>query len=119
MIHLTKVVATEYAAEGIRVNSISPGFIKTPMTEPTLNWELSNISDQIPFGKYGDLLRLQNPGLKATGNPEDIGEAAAFLLSDRSSFISGVDLAVDLASSVSTALMCLFRVKKQDIVHKD
>ena len=71
----------------IRVNSVSPGPIETPALEKAgLTAEMSNkrpqqFASEVPLGRRG--------------KPEEIAAAVVFLASDESSFITGVDLAVD------------------------
>ena len=72
----------ELKARNIRVNVLSPGPIATPMQEQVLDEEAKRMFEsQIPRGKMG--------------RPEEIAAAAVFLASDDSSFVNGVDLAVD------------------------
>ncbi|MEQ9334459.1 SDR family oxidoreductase [Thalassobaculum sp.] len=70
----TKLVADNYAADGIRVNNILPGFIDS---RP----EKEEFRARIPMGRYG--------------KAEEIAEVAAFLASDRSSYMTGQNLRVD------------------------
>jgi len=70
----TKLVADKYAAAGIRINNILPGFIDSLP-------EKEAFKARIPMGRYGHV--------------EEIAEAAAFLASDRSSYITGQNLRVD------------------------
>jgi NAD(P)-dependent dehydrogenase (short-subunit alcohol dehydrogenase family) len=80
VISLTKTGAVEYGAKGIRVNAICPGPIRTEIMGATL--------DQIPgTDKKAALRRL--------GLPHEVAELAAFLASDRASFISGAIIPVD------------------------
>ncbi|MFO8018706.1 MAG: glucose 1-dehydrogenase [Promethearchaeia archaeon] len=80
---LTKELALDYAAEGINVNAISPGVIKTQMTEQfRSNPEMKTFLEQ-------------NTPYKRLGEPEDIAFAAVFLASAGSNFINGADLKVD------------------------
>jgi len=83
MTNLTRELAVDYAGEGINVNSISPGVIKTEMTDDFL-------SD--PEMKA---FMEQNTPYKRLGKPEDIAHAAVFLASEESNFINGEDLLVD------------------------
>jgi NAD(P)-dependent dehydrogenase (short-subunit alcohol dehydrogenase family) len=75
----------EWGARGARVNSISPGVISTPMGNAELE------------GSSGEMMRFMIDGsaTKRVGTPEDIAAAAAFLLSDEATFITGTDLLVD------------------------
>jgi NAD(P)-dependent dehydrogenase (short-subunit alcohol dehydrogenase family) len=82
---LTKNMAIDYAGRGIRVNAICPGFIVTPMTDaifgPGMEEALIDIVAEHKLGRMGE--------------PEEIAAAAAFLLSDDASFITGHALPVD------------------------
>ncbi|OLR92829.1 SDR family NAD(P)-dependent oxidoreductase [Actinokineospora bangkokensis] len=81
---LTESAALTYAAEGIRVNGVAPGPI---LTEMLLEWEASTP------GVLDDV-RARTP-LGRAGTPEEVAHAAAWLLSDRSSYVTGVTLSVD------------------------
>lgn len=80
---LTKALANDYGSQNIRVNSIHPGYIMTPMSEPFLNSD-----DYKPWF-------MANTPLKRYGKPEEIAQAMLFLASDDASFITGAELAVD------------------------
>jgi 3alpha(or 20beta)-hydroxysteroid dehydrogenase len=78
---LSRVASMELGPRGIRVNSIHPGFIDTPMTATAPPaFRRSNLM-QIPLGR--------------TGTPADIAPLVVFLISDESSFISGAEIPVD------------------------
>lgn len=77
----TQVTAKSYAAQGIRVNGICPGIIETPIL-PT--------QDRASLDKLAKLVPLQK-----NGEPEDIAQAALFLVSDAAKYITGVNLPVD------------------------
>jgi len=80
---LTRTAALELAKDGIRVNSIAPGFIETNMTKGLKENEASNkvIIDATPLGHMGE--------------PNDIAYAAVYLASDESKFATGSVLYVD------------------------
>ena len=80
---LTKSAALQYAREGIRVNSVHPGFIETAMTELTLSVpELrESLINRTPMGRIG--------------KPEDIAYGVLFLASDESGFMTGSELVMD------------------------
>jgi NAD(P)-dependent dehydrogenase (short-subunit alcohol dehydrogenase family) len=80
---LTKVLAVEWAAVGIRVNAVAPGRVRTPMTEDVFARDDVRASFEacIPQGR--------------AGTPEEIAEAVAFLASSRASYITGQTLYVD------------------------
>ncbi|WP_431959256.1 SDR family NAD(P)-dependent oxidoreductase [Mycobacterium sp. smrl_JER01] len=80
---LTQSAARALAADGVRVNSVSPGFVATPMAAPhggtaTLP---PTLACRVPAGRFAD--------------PADIACAVAFLLSDQAGYITGSDLRVD------------------------
>ncbi len=78
---LSKSAAVEYGKDKIRVNSLHPGIVVTPMTEPSMK-------DALPFYKtYTQLPYF--------GEPEDIAYGALFLASDESRFMTGSELVID------------------------
>ena len=83
---LTKSMAIDYAGRGIRVNAVCPGFIDTPMTRSVFDWPGLEASKANAVAEHK---------LGRFGRPEEIAAAAAFLLSDDASFITGHALAVD------------------------
>jgi 2-deoxy-D-gluconate 3-dehydrogenase len=84
LVQLTKTMAMEWAKDGIRVNSLSPGFMRTPLTEVGL-W-----GDERKKHWILDRVALRRPGL-----PEELVGAALLLVSEAGSFITGEDIAVD------------------------
>jgi NAD(P)-dependent dehydrogenase (short-subunit alcohol dehydrogenase family) len=81
VIGLTKTAALEYAEANIRVNAVCPGYIRTPMTEPSMRLR-------------GEAILAQTP-LKRMGNPEEIAEMVVWLCSERASYVSGAAYNVD------------------------
>lgn len=81
VIGLTKANAKEFAARGIRVNAIAPGFIHTDMTSGLPDKIKESLIKQIPLGAMGD--------------PEDIAAAVRFLASDEAKYITGQVLQVN------------------------
>jgi len=80
--HLSKSLALEWAAQGIRVNVISPGYTATPMARSPEVWPLvQHLVEDIPLARMAEVEELVGP--------------AVFLLSDASSYCTGVDLLVD------------------------
>ncbi|MGQ1798838.1 SDR family NAD(P)-dependent oxidoreductase [Kocuria oceani] len=83
LIHLTKILALEWARDGIRVNAVAPTFVRTELTASTLDrpdWA-AELLGRIPAGRFGE--------------PEEVAAAVAFLLSDAASLITGHTLTVD------------------------
>jgi NAD(P)-dependent dehydrogenase (short-subunit alcohol dehydrogenase family) len=78
---LTKVTAAEYARRGVRVNSIHPGIIETPMTDNMVAERMQLLLDRTPMGRKG--------------TPMEIAYGALFLASDESSFMTGAELVID------------------------
>ncbi len=75
VIGLTKTLAREVASRGIRVNAVAPGFIDTEMTQVLDESVRQKLIEQIPLAKLG--------------LPEDVARCVAFLVSNRSSYITG------------------------------
>ncbi len=80
---LVRVAALELAPAGIRVNSVAPGVVATPLMESTLARQgvREDFLQHIPLGRIGD--------------PADVAESVAFLLSDAARYVTGQTLAVD------------------------
>jgi cyclopentanol dehydrogenase len=80
---LTKAAAVQYGPENIRVNSIHPGLIYTPMVEEALpsREELQPMVDMTP--------------MKRGAQPEEVAAAVLFLASDDASYVTGAELTVD------------------------
>jgi len=80
-IAMTKSFAIEAATSGIRYNTITPGFIATEMTNVLKDEVKEAFTAKIPMARFG--------------NPSEVAEATAFLLSDHSSYITGETLKVN------------------------
>lgn len=82
LIGLTKATAADYAARGIRINSVSPGVIRTPLAMAASQRAITErLTLRIPLGRLGQ--------------PEEIARTVVFILSDLSSYTTGADVVVD------------------------
>ncbi|HEX6790065.1 MAG TPA: glucose 1-dehydrogenase [Candidatus Krumholzibacteria bacterium] len=82
VVGLTQNAAIEYAQEGIRVNSVGPGFIRTPLLDKNMSEdELTALAGVHPMNRLGDA--------------NEVAEMVLWLASDRASFVTGAYFAVD------------------------
>ncbi|GKV55623.1 3-oxoacyl-[acyl-carrier-protein] reductase FabG [Sporosarcina sp. NCCP-2222] len=81
VIGLTKTTAKELASRNITVNAVAPGFITTDMTDALPEDVKTQMLSTIPLGKLGD--------------PQDVANVVAFLLSDEAAYITGQTIHVD------------------------
>lgn len=83
VLHYTRSLAVEWGGRGIRVNSVSPGYTETRMTELSRNMpgRLESWKAAAPLNRIAE--------------PSDIAGAVAYLLSDASSFVTGADIVLD------------------------
>lgn len=89
VISLTKSAAKELAPQGIRVNAVAPGIVKTERFAELYEANGEKIDE-----------RIKRIALGRLGSPEDIANACAFLASDRAAYISGQILGVDGCASI-------------------
>ncbi|KPV51513.1 short-chain dehydrogenase, partial [Kouleothrix aurantiaca] len=87
LLQMTRQLAVEYAARGIRVNAVAPGTIVTPL----LGELPANPADSAAAHKW---LLAHHP-IGRFGQPAEVAAAILFLASDEASFITGANLAVD------------------------
>lgn len=86
LVGLTQVLAAEHGPEGIRANALLPGGTKTPMA-----------GDDLEFHEFVKGLHA----LKRMADPKEIAQAAAFLLSDQASFVTGAAFLADGGNSIN------------------
>jgi len=81
VVALTRVFALDYAAQGLRVNAVAPGFIRTPLTSMMPDFSADAFVRNIP--------------MQRAGQPQEMAQVIAFLASDRASYITGQTIAAD------------------------
>jgi 3-oxoacyl-[acyl-carrier protein] reductase len=81
VVSLTKSLAIEWGPLGIRVNSVAPGLIATPITEDMPTEYLDGYAARTPLGRIG--------------TPEDVAKVIRFLLSDEAGYVTGQTIVVN------------------------
>jgi NAD(P)-dependent dehydrogenase (short-subunit alcohol dehydrogenase family) len=92
VVQLTRCVAMELGEQGVRVNTISPGFIATEILGKALGVAPDKVDAAAKVTR--ELFAGVQP-IKRAGVPDDIAQAAVFLASDESTFVTGIDIVVD------------------------
>ena len=92
MNHLTRTTAVEYAARKVRVNAILPGLMKTPMVE-----KAAGLAKEYGDGNIEEMWRVRDAQcpMGHMGDAWDVANAALFLASDESKYVTGIELLVD------------------------
>lgn len=88
LVQFTANLAVQYGRQGVRANSISPGFIASPMIFQQITGNYSSVEEMVAK-------RAELSPTGSMGEPEDVAEAALFLASDEARYINGVCLPVD------------------------
>ncbi|MFI4980521.1 MAG: SDR family oxidoreductase, partial [Nevskiales bacterium] len=91
VINLTECLAAEWGPERVRVNTVSPGFTRTPALDKGMDLGTLDRNDMTTGSALGRLVE-----------PEEIAAAVGFLASDLASAITGVNIAVDAGYLVAT-----------------
>ena len=86
MVILTKDMALDYAARGVRVNAVCPAYVETDLNREML----ANLKKT---GEYDALVKMHPLG--RLGEPDDVAYAALYLASDEAKWITGLPLSVD------------------------
>lgn len=92
MNQLTKSVAVQYAKDGIRVNAVLPGLMKTPMVEVT-----AGMATEYAKGDVDEMWKIRDAQcpMGHMGDAWDVANAALFLASDESRYVTGLEMLVD------------------------
>lgn len=93
VVGITRMLATEFGRDGVRVNAVAPGLIWSPATD-----------SRIKSNPWFHRMMIEGCPLQRIGRPEEIGEACVFLSSQGASFINGVVLPVDGGWSIAKFL---------------
>ncbi|HSO57751.1 MAG TPA: SDR family oxidoreductase [Paenisporosarcina sp.] len=81
VVNMTRALALEYASQGIRVNAVCPGYIKTPLLDQLDDEMMQHLVSLHPLGRLGE--------------SHEVANAVVFLASDEASFVTGANLLVD------------------------
>ena len=94
LIGLTRALAREFAQDGIRVNAICPGYVDTPMAQSIAVQSCAENPDSVKDG-----IASATP-MQRLATPEEVGNLAAFLASEESSYITGTQVVIDGGSTL-------------------
>jgi NAD(P)-dependent dehydrogenase (short-subunit alcohol dehydrogenase family) len=89
LIHFTKVTAVAYASKGVRLNTVVPGLMMTPIVQ--------RLAERYNAGDYEGMVAKRNAQVPMgrMGDAWDVAHAALFLCSDEARYITGTELVVD------------------------
>lgn len=104
LLSFAKGLSRQYADEGLLVNSVSPAFINTPMTDAMMEQRADEEGTDLD-GAIASFLREERPYMELgrRGRPEEVASVIAFLCSERASFVNGANYRVDSGSVATIA----------------
>lgn len=91
----SKILANEVAPHGIRVNTITPGFIETEAADRLIDRIAADSSTDRETARQQRMDSLGGIPIGRPGRPEEVAELVAFLASDRASYITGAEYTID------------------------
>ncbi|MGR3468713.1 MAG: SDR family NAD(P)-dependent oxidoreductase [Shimia sp.] len=105
LMNFAKGLSRNYAAHGVLVNTVSPAFIETPMTDGMMDKRAKEMGTDRETA-IQSFLEEERPylELKRRGTPEEVAAAVAFMVSDRASFVNGANLRVDGGAVATMAI---------------
>ena len=95
LVSYAKALALEVAPDGVRVNTVSPGMTMTSAVQGALEMIATAQGVDVETAKQAMIAQMGGIPLGRPGNPAEIAELVAFLVSDRASWITGSDFAID------------------------
>ena len=104
---MTKIAAGEWASQGVRVNAICPGVLRTPM------WDADVARGAIDEQFYVGVVPAHRLGM-----PAEVGKLAVYLSSDDAAYVTGSILTIDGASDVDPGRMTLVSEKEEDVMKR-
>jgi NAD(P)-dependent dehydrogenase (short-subunit alcohol dehydrogenase family) len=91
----SKGLATEFGPRGIRVNTVTPGYIATPLAEARITQLMTDSGISRPQAEAALLEAIGGVLLGRPGTAGEVGELVAFLVSDAASYLTGAEFVID------------------------
>jgi NAD(P)-dependent dehydrogenase (short-subunit alcohol dehydrogenase family) len=91
----SKGLSNEVAPNGVRVNTVAPGYIETKAAEGLVERLAENAGTDLDTAQQGLMDSLGGIPMGRPGRPEEVAELVSFLVSDRASYINGTEYVID------------------------